>query len=224
MIEISELNVMGFKDAIRGLRNPKESWEKSDSYITDNIVEIGENDFKLMKNEALAGTSNAKYRRFINVTLDIRAPLYWWKEFDTYRVGVAPNPTDIEINSCSTMHMAHKRDFEESDFSHEAFDELANWMGYIGGRQGHELLVCTIDLMNFYRRKYIETKDKKYWYAMIQIMPASYMQKRTMHINYEALYAMYKDRHAHKLNEWRELCSYLKDNCPVSELFTLEFE
>lgn len=211
MIKIENLTIHGIEEAIRGMRNPKDSWNKSDSYYEHNSVKselhIGSNDATLMTALSKGGPVHAKYRRYIDVYVDITAPLYFWKEFDTYRVGVCPNPSDIEMNSCSTMHTVHKKPFELDDFSHEHLNDL-------------DILKTTIYYLNHYRELFINTNDKNYWWQLIQYLPSSYMQKRTIKLNYEVLANMYEFRHNHKLDEWVELMQFFKDNCPCSEIFT----
>ena len=241
MIKLEETQVLNWEAAIRGMRNPMNSWDKSDSghcYDYDSCEEcplaeacsktsceqayiIGPNDHKLMMNLAKAGTDHAKYRRQIIVSVDITAPLYWWKEFDTYKVGTV-------ANSCSTMHKIHAKEFELEDFSHE---HLLNLLNLLNGderttpeidisslKDGSEcftplgVLQCiTIPMLNRSRELYLETKDKKYWWQMIQLLPSSYNQKRTVTMNYENLANMYKSRKNHKLDEWRVLCDWVKD-------------
>ena len=211
MIKISDVEIFGWEAAIRGMRNPKNSWDKSDTVFTlhgnhekerfEISAEIGPNDHKLMKTLANAGDDHGKFLRMINVTLDINAPLYWWKEFDTYKVGTV-------ANSCSTMHKIHAKEFVMDDFSHEH--------NLYYGNLGH-----TIDALNHAREQYLLTKDKKYWYSMIQTLPTSYNQKRTVQLNYAVLKNMYNSRRFHKLDEWRNFCDWIK-TLPYSELITVE--
>ena len=224
MIEISNVEIFGWEAAIRGMRNPKNSWDKSDSksveencencmYKVDYSVckhnpihkcfkfDVGPNDLKLMKTLANAGDDHGKFLRMINVTLDINAPLYWWKEFDTYKVGTV-------ANSCSTMHKIHAKEFVMDDFSYE---HNIYW-----GNLSH-----TIDALNHAREQYLLTKDKKYWYSMIQTLPTSYNQKRTIQLNYAVLKNMYHSRRFHKLDEWRDFCDFIR-TLPYSELITGE--
>lgn len=224
MIKFEKVVVSGWDAAIRGMRNPKNSWDKSDSYWThiENSATlnnakfeffVGENDLKLMKTLAEAGPDHGKFLRMINVTLDITAPLYWWKEFDTYKVGTV-------ADSCSTMHKIHAKEFELDDFSHEhLFDEYERHTtddcDYLLA------LKIVIDQMNDARNKYLETKDKRYWWQMIQLLPSSYNQKRTVQLNYQVLRAMYHARRFHKLDEWRFFCEWIK-TLPYSELITGE--
>lgn len=208
---------------IRGTRNAMNSWDRMDS-DTDwpehpDIYKIGPNDHDLMMRLAKAGPVHAKYRRMITVYVDITAPLYWYKEFDTYRVGVYENPTEIEMNSCSTMHKIHAKEFTLDDFSH---DQLMTVVPY------KETYVCPLEdlkddirKLNIYRELYLETKEKAYWWQMIQRLPSSYNQKRTIELNYEVLHNIYHSRKNHKLDEWRELCDWIK-SLPYSKIITLE--
>lgn len=242
MITISNTKVVGWEAAIRGMRNPLESWDKSDSFwqcvdydsLNENDIyeyEIGPNDLGLMKRLCKAGTDHRKFMRMIVVYVDITAPLYWWKEFDTYKVGTV-------ANSCSTMHCIHKKEFDISDFS---FDHLINdWYDLDhadcvitsepdSNGQGpsyyfdpHSVLEVLISMLNKARGLYLKTKDKKYWWQMIQLLPTSYNQKRTVMLNYEVLTNIYKSRKDHKLDEWREFCDWIRDDLPFSELITGE--
>ena len=218
MLKIENVEVMGWEHAIRGMRNPMNSWEKSDSNFFDDseghvcnicqghgpmsLIEIGPNDYTLMKSLRNAGTDHRKFMRMITVYLDITAPLYWWKEFDTYRVGV-------EKNSCSTMHKIHAKEFTLEDFSCEKlYDPLGD-------------LRPIVDRLNVYRERYLETKDKNDWWQMIQLLPTSYNQKRTVMLNYEVLANIYKSRKNHRLDEWHTLCDWISE-LPYSELITGE--
>ena len=253
MLKIEKTEVVGFEAAIRGMRNPKNSWEKSDSelgceevmgshrfcrecddaiYIHDACscgrgntpgFVLGLNDYDLMTRLRNAGTDHRKFMRMITVYLDITAPLYWWKEFDTYKVGTV-------ANSCSTMHKIADKEFTMEDFSHEhlidydlySCDEIdgpvINGAPHIGCG-GLQLINLTINVLNYYRGKYLETKDKKYWWQMIQLLPSSYNQKRTVMLNYEVLANIYKSRKDHKLDEWHTFCDWI-DSLPYSELIT----
>ena len=241
MIKIEHTQVFGWEAAIRGMRNPMNSWAKSDSFwqcvdydsLNENDIyeyEIGPNDLGLMKRLCKAGTDHRKFMRMIVVYVDILAPLYWWKEFDTYKVGTV-------ANSCSTMHTIHKKEFDISDFS---MDHLINdWydLDYCDcvitsepdeNGQGpayyfdpSSLLEVVIDMLNKARSLYLQTKDKKYWWQMIQLLPSSYNQKRTVMLNYEVLANIYKSRRDHKLDEWREFCDWIR-GLPNSELITGE--
>ena len=213
MIKLEKSEVMGWEHVIRGMRNPKNSWEKSDSLmstasIEEGWAELGHNDYDLMTRLRNAGTDHRKFMRMITVYVDITAPLYWWKEFDTYKVGTV-------ANSCSTMHKIHTKEFTSGDFSHEhLFNSLGNGMY-------KDQLLLTIGCLNYARKLFLETKDKKYWWQMIQLLPSSYNQKRTVMLNYEVLANMYKSRKNHKLDEWREFCEWI-ESLPYSELITGE--
>lgn len=223
MIKIENIDIHGWEAAIRGMRNPMNSWDKSDSKFNvifencfDGVVQpikstfIGENDLALMKRLDKNGSVHAKYRRMITVTVDILAPLYWWKEFDTYKVGTV-------ANSCSTMHKIADKEFTLDDFSHEHLltEKETAW----GNICPVITLECTIAALNFYRRKFLETKDKKYWWQMIQLLPSSYNQKRTVMFNYEVLAGIYHQRKNHKLDEWCEFCGWI-EKLPYSEIIT----
>lgn len=200
MIEITNTEVMGWQHAIRGMRNPLNSWKMSDS--ADGI--IGEKDKDLMIRLSKAGTDHRKYMRMITVYLDINAPLYWWKEYDTYKVGTV-------ANSCSTMHKIQAKEFVIDDFSHE----------HLNSESINKILMPTIEMLNQYRLKFIETKDKDYWWQMIQLLPSSFNQKRTVLLNYEVLANIYKSRKGHKLDEWRTFCGWIK-TLPLSYIITHE--
>ena len=250
MLKIENVEVAGWEHAIRGMRNPMNSWDKSDSsycaYSCDDCdnfsvcnpndepyfkrfweedpagtnFAIGPNDHQLMMNLAHGGPVHAKYRRMITVYLDINAPLYWWKEFDTYKVGTV-------ANSCSTMHKIHAKKFELSDFSCEHL--MNSYLGEDGAAnmtlsgQGEwsplDVLEFTVDALNKYRKLYLETHDKKYWWQMIQLLPTSYNQKRTVMLNYEVLVNIYESRRHHKLDEWHTFCDWI-EGLPYSELIT----
>ena len=228
MIKFEHTEVIGWRAAIRGMRNPLNSWEKSDSanicllrYNDDGCTKcgscmcdpiIGHNDMDLIKRLRNAGTDHRKFMRMLIVYVDITAPLYWWKEFDTYKVGTV-------ANSCSTMHTIHKKEFDISDFSCELLiddDDItsygAEWLTPM------DILRITIDTLNGARKMYLETKDKKYWWQMIQLLPTSYNQKRTVMLNYEVLANIYKSRKDHKLDEWHEFCDWIKKELPYSDL------
>lgn len=216
MIQISNVSVQNIARAIYSARNAMNSWHKSDSDITSNV--LGENDLNLAKKLCKAGTDHRKFMRMITVYVDVTAPLYWWKEFDTYKIGTV-------ANSCSTMHKIHAKDFTMEDFSHEHL-ALYEVDGEIC-RDFEGALECTIDDLNVARKLYLETKDKKYWHTMIQLLPCSYNQKRTVMLNYEVLTNIYRSRKNHKLDEWREFCDwvktlpYAKELIIVSELLTV---
>lgn len=224
MIKTEHVEVFGWEAAIRGMRNPMNSWDKSDSgfgcgndkeYFCENCsssvhctsqkttYNIGSNDLKLMRTLCKAGPDHRKFMRMITVYVDITAPLYWWKEADTYKIGTV-------ANSCSTMHKIHAKEFTLDDFSHEHLSD-----------DSIKLLKDIVFVLNFHREKYLETKDKKYWWQMIQLLPSSYNQKRTVMLNYEVLVNIYKSRKNHKLDEWVEFCKWI-ENLPYSELITGE--
>jgi hypothetical protein len=235
MIKIEKVDICGLEPAIRGMRNPMNSWEKSDSGIGCKngtceecnfkpeycgcaiVYAAGPNDLKLMKKLAKGGSVHAKYRRMITVYLDITAPLYWWKEFDTYKIGTV-------ANSCSTMHKIHEKEFTLDDFSHEHLfnDNAVNVYMPTGDFRcinNTQWLMLTCDLLNGMRNAYLETKDKSYWWQMIQLLPSSYNQRRTIMLNYEVLVGIYEHRRDHKLDEWREFCKWI-ETLPYSELIT----
>lgn len=293
MLKIENVEVTGWEAAIRGMRNPMNSWGRSDSWFEtsydprNNImhahdlsggfkdfpedinetlynysVEIGPDDHRVMMLLAKEGSVDAKYRRMINVTLDITAPLYWWKEFDAYKVGTV-------ANSCSTMHKIHAKEFTLEDFScehlfkwPEEYDELPpfepdisyddqnvptvlksvsekeiDWHYAHGAYNSYEdndgfedwvdskyaldVLIETVEALNHYRSKFLETKDKRYWWQLIQLLPSSYNQRRTVQVNYEVLAGIYPKRKDHKLDEWHTFCDWIK-TLPYSEIITLE--
>ena len=196
MLRVENTEVFGWEAAIRGMRNPMNSWHLSDSdfaWDSGSLIKVGENDLRLMKNLSKAGDDHGKFLRYINVTVDITAPLYWWKEFDTYKVGTV-------ANSCSTMHKIHAKAFELDDFSHEHLD-----------KEELDILETVIYSLNWNRKKFIETKDKKYWWKMIQMLKSSYNQKRTVQLNYQVLKTMYFARRYHKLDEWHTLCEWMEE-------------
>lgn len=199
---------------IEGMRNPKNSWDKMDSYGTHiedpETLEtapfeyfIGENDADLMMRLAKGGPVHGKYRRMIPVFLTINAPLYWWKEFDTYKVGTV-------ANSCSTMHKIHAKEFTLDDFSHDHLDFL-----------DESALATLVRILNVNRRDYLQYKDKAFWWNMIQLLPSSYNQKRTVMLNYEVLHNIYHSRKNHKLDEWHVFCGWI-EQLPYSEIITVE--
>ena len=205
MIKIETVDVYGWEASIRGMRNPLNSWDKSDSkYCEPFSVKIGENDLKLMKNLSKAGADHGKFLRMITVTVDITAPLYWWKEFDTYKVGTV-------ANSCSTMHKIHAKEFELDDFSHEHLVDENVW-----------LLEDLIRRLNTCRAMFVEDKNKRDWWQMIQLLPTSYNQKRTVQLNYQVLKSMYFARRNHKLDEWQLFCSWLEELPYFKEICLLE--
>lgn len=227
-IKIENIEVYGWEAAIRGMRNPKNSWDMSDSGLkvmnADDVefgyephyeYVIGANDLKLMHTLAKAGPDHGKFLRMITVTMDITAPLYWWKEFDTYKVGTV-------ANSCSTMHKIHAKEFTFDDFSHEhLFDDedvelFGRELPYAG-----TVLKYVVDLLNDARDDYLKTNDKKYWWKMIQLLPTSYNQRRTVQMNYAVALNMYNARKSHKLDEWHVLCDEIK-KLPYFEKICLE--
>lgn len=227
MIKFENTEVLGWEHAIRGMRNPMNSWEKSDTkfydespeYRYEDCPDIGPNDLDLMKRLRNAGTDHRKFMRMITVYVDILAPLYWWKEFDTYKVGTV-------ANSCSTMHKIAEKEFTLEDFSCEHLIANRDWckadnlmMGPEGNNTPLDILRIVIDALNTYREKYIATKYPAYWWQMIQLLPSSYNQRRTVMLNYEVLANIYKSRRNHKLDEWRELCDWIEE-LPYSELIT----
>ena len=222
MIDITNVEVIGWEHAIHGMRNPMNSWDKSDTDygLIGNFVDIGFADYELMMKLRNAGTDHRKFMRMIVVYLDINAPLYWWKEFDTYKVGTV-------VNSCSTMHKIHAKEFTMDDFSHDHLltewkntEELVDYGGeYLN--TATDVLAFVIHALNTYRDLYVETKDKRYWQQIIQLLPSSYNQKRTVMLNYEVLANIYKARKNHKLDEWREFCKWI-EKLPYSELITGE--
>lgn len=245
MLKIENTEVTGWEAAIRGMRNPMNSWEKSDSIFvedgeyhdicsnsgpyngtvtdTETFFEIGEKDFDLMTRLRNSGTDHRKFMRMITVYLDITAPLYWWKEFDTYKVGTV-------ANSCSTMHKIAEKEFTLDDFScehlleqkdvHVPNDSCCNW-NWEGCAviAPINILEETVNMLNTARKMFLETKDKKYWWQMIQLLPSSYNQKRTVMLNYEVLANIYKSRRNHKLDEWHTFCDWIEE-LPYSELIT----
>lgn len=214
MLKIDKTDVFGWESAIRGMRNPMNSWDKSDSDFRACANIIGEGDLKLMKTLVKAGTDHSKFMRMINVTVDITAPMYWWKEFDTYKVGTVRN-------SCSTMHKIHAKEFEADDFSHEHMIDRFYEDDGIAKYPTRFALNDIITHLNFFREKYIETKDKKWWWQMIQLLPSSYNQKATVQLNYAVLRSIYhSDRKNHKLDEWRIDFMEWIETLPHSELIT----
>ena len=234
MIKLENIETYGWESAIRGMRNPMNSWDKSDSYenyttsfedgfeVRSPYYRVGAVDVALMQKLAAAGTDHRKFMRMINVTMDITAPLYWWKEFDTYKVGTVRN-------SCSTMHKIHAKEFTLDDFSHEHLFTSDYQLYQINDLEEEtlvelqtsalEILNVTIRALNRYRKLYLETNDKQYWYQLIQLLPSSYNQRATIQLNYEVLANMYKSRKNHKLDEWREFCKEVQ-KLPYSDLIT----
>ena len=245
-IKIENTQVFGWEAAIRGCRNPKNSWEKSDSLWFDGEeyhdicgdsgpapkesngtgFDIGYSDRKLLMNLCKGGTEEAKWRRMVHVQMDVTAPLYWWKEFETYKIATVSN-------SCSTMHKIHAKEFTLEDFSCEHLisskdkEEPIMMLSQPNLEDGdfelHSSIVLytIIEALNFYRTKFLETKDKVYWWQMIQLLPTSYNQKRTIDLNYEVLASQYRQRKDHKLDEWHQYCDWIK-TLPYSEFITME--
>ncbi len=223
MIRVEYIKTWGFEHAIRGMRNPMNSWEKSDSIVVSEGCEfcesyyldcndcfndggtcmhLGLNDLELMKKLANAGSSHRKFLRQIFISMDITAPLYWWKEFDTYKIGTT-------ANSCSTMHTIHKKEFTLEDFSTE----------YLGDDVIKNPFLTVIDCLNFFRELYLQHKDKSDWYTMIQILPSSYNQKRTVTMNYENALNVITQRENHRLEEWQDFIKVLR-GLPFMEQIT----
>ena len=205
MIKIENIDVYGWEAAIRGARNPMNSWHLMDSGYNNGEFEIGENDYDLLRRLTIAGPEHRKWNRMVTATMDITSPLYWWKEYDTYKIGTV-------ADSCSTMHKIQAKEFELDDFSNEHLMK-----GYEGA------LKVTMNALNEARKRFNETKDKVYWWQMIQLLPTSYNQKRTVHLNYEVLGTIYHQRRHHKLDEWHVFCDTIK-TLPYSEFITREFE
>lgn len=220
MIAVENIDVWGFEHAVRGMRNPMNSWDNSDSnfeYMNGVCLttDIGNNDLELMKRLYNAGHPHRKYLRQIMVSMDITAPLYWWKEFDTYKVGVTRD-------SCSTMHKIHTKEFDFYDFSHEHLDTLKTRVKNSDDKYCNydytEILAMVINALNASRTMYLETKDKKYWWQMIQLLPSSYNQRATVTMNYENVFNMLQYRQEHKLDEWVHFCDILKELPYVKEI------
>lgn len=201
MIKFENVEIYGWEAAIRGMRNAKNSWAKSDTIFDGDKWCMGDNDLKLMTTLANAGTDHGKFMRMIIVTLDITAPLYWWKEFDTYKVGTV-------ANSCSTMHKIADKEFTLDDFSHEHLND-----------ESAEYLSKLVDLLNSYRKLFLEDKNKSWWWQLIQLLPSSYNQRRTVQLNYAVLKNIYNARRNHKLDEWNLFCGWI-ERLPYSELIT----
>ena len=232
MLKIDNFEVMGWEHAIRGMRNPLNSWDRIDSFMCDiahcescnkkknmdcdyadmgSGMVLGNNDHDLMMRLRNAGTDHRKFMRMITVYLDITAPLYWWKEFDTYKVGTV-------ANSCSTMHKIAEKEFTLEDFSCEHLERLPGYIGKYDSPYNYpSVMDHAITALNEARKMYLETKDKNYWWQMIQLLPSSYNQKRTIMLNYEVLANIYKSRKDHKLDEWHTFCHWIEE-LPYSEI------
>ena len=204
MITLKYADIWGFEHAVRGMRNPMNSWDKSDTFVDYDLVLLGSKDKELMKRLVQAGPSHRKFLRQIFVSVDITAPLYWWKEFDTYKVGTT-------ANSCSTMHKIHDKEFTLDDFSVEHLDDD------VLNKPFKDIISC----LNFFRQLYIQDHDKDCWWQMIQLLPSSYNQKRTVTMNYENLLNIYETRRNHKLDEWKDFCKWI-ESLPNAELITGE--
>lgn len=201
MIKLERTDVMNFENAMRGARNPLNSWARMDSETVDGKFTFGANDLDLAKRLAKAGSDHRKFIRQIFITVDITAPLYWWKEYDTYKVGTVANST-------STMHKIHSKPFGMEDFSTDHMNE-----------ETLNIMQKNIDFLEELRNKYMETKDKSYWYSMIQLLPESYNQMRTCTLNYENVLSMYYSRKDHKLDEWHTFCDWILELPYFKELF-----
>lgn len=207
MLKVERISVMNLENAIRGARNPMNSWERSDSYYDDNGNYIlGENDLGLAKKLAKAGSDHRKYLRQIFVSVDITAPMYWWKEYDTYKIATVANST-------STMHKIHSKEFSREDFSIDKLDD--NSLCFF------DTIIAKLEEL---RLKYIETKDKQYWYDIIQLLPSSYNQMRTCSLNYETLINIYYARKGHKLDEWHIFCDFIKTLPYAEDLIIIKNE
>ena len=215
MIKVEAIEVFGIEGAMRGMRNPLNSWDKADTTVSDDILEIGENDLNLATRLIKAGTEHRKFLRMIHVQMDVIAPLYWWKEADTYKVGTT-------TNSCSTMHKIAAKEFTLDDFSHEHLiddqDDFENENGQVSSYKDF-LYYDVLDVLNTARRQYLETKDKKYWWQMIQLLPSSYNQRRTWDISMETLLAILHQRKNHKLDEWNEFRDICLEQVPYLKEF-----
>lgn len=203
MIKVENISAMGFEGSLRGMRNPMNSWNKADSTFVNGVPDIGVNDLNLCKRLIRSGASHRKYLRMIHVQMDLTAPLYWWKDYDTYKVSTV-------ANGCSTMHKIHAKEFTLDDFAHDELDECAT-----------NLLDIIIASLNSYRQTFVESgcKDRKSWCAMIKLLPCSYMQRRTVDLSYETILSMIHDRRFHKLQEFRNLCEVLFNELPYLREF-----
>lgn len=202
MLKIENVYTSGWKAAIRGMRNPKNSWAQIDSAVVNgNGFVVGNNDYDLMYRLASAGTDHGKFMRMIHVQCDVTAPLYWWKEADQYKVGTV-------TDSCSTMHKIHAKEFTLDDFSHEHLND-----------ESTEYLSDLVDLLNRYRELFLKDKNKSWWWQMIQLLPSSYNQLRTWDLNYAVLRNIYHARRNHKLDEWHTFCDWI-ESLPYSDLIT----
>lgn len=207
MLKVERISVMNLENAMRGARNPLNSWARSDSYYDENGQYIlGENDFGLAKRLARAGSDHRKYLRQIFISVDVTAPMYWWKEYDTYKVATVANST-------STMHKIHSKEFSRDDFSLDKLDEDS--LAFF------DTIIAKLEEL---RLKYVETKDKQYWYDIIQLLPSSYNQMRTCSLNYETLINIYYARKGHKLDEWHTFCDFIKTLPYAKDLIMIKDE
>lgn len=207
MLKTERISVMNFENAMRGARNPMNSWARSDSYYDENGSYIfGENDLSLAKRLARAGSDHRKYLRQVFVSVDVTAPMYWWKEYDTYKIATVANST-------STMHKIHSKEFSREDFSIDKLDE-----------DSLAFFDTVIAKLESLRIKYIETKNKQYWYDLIQLLPSSYNQMRTCTLNYETLINIYYARKGHKLDEWHVFCDFIKELPYAKDLILIKDE
>ena len=212
MIKLENTDVHGIARAVYSARNAMNSWNKSDSDFEKDV--LGDADLSLARRLVQAGSDHSKFMRMINVTVDVTAPLYWWKEADTYKVGTVRN-------SCSTMHKVHAKEFELDDFSHEHLtDSFIDSCGTLCNAQSETVLNTVINFLNYMRKRYLLTEDKTYWWQIIQLLPSSYNQRATLQLNYAVLGNIYHARKNHKLDEWHTFCHWI-ESLPYSELITL---
>ena len=215
MIKVEAIEIFGIEGAMRGMRNPLNSWDKADTTVSDDILEIGGNDLNLATRLIKAGTEHRKFLRMIHVQMDVIAPLYWWKEADTYKVGTT-------TNSCSTMHKIAAKEFTLDDFSHEHLiddqEDFENENGQVSSYKDF-LYYDVLDVLNTARRQYLETKDKRYWWQMIQLLPSSYHQRRTWDMSMETLLSILHQRKNHKLDEWNEFRDICLEQVPYLKEF-----
>ena len=213
MIKVENIEIFGLDGAMRGMRNPLNSWDKADTTVYQGhdkeFVNIGVNDLNLATRLIKAGTEHRKFLRMIHVQMDVTAPLYWWKEADTYKVGTT-------ANSCSTMHKITAKEFTLDDFSHDhLFNDAVVYNGYVST----SVLECVIGALNEFRNLYLETKDKRYWWQMIQLLPSSYNQRRTWDMSMETLLSILHQRKNHKLDEWNEFRDICLEQVPYLKEF-----
>ena len=213
MIKVENIETFGLDGAMRGMRNPLNSWDKADTTVYQRhdkeFVNIGVNDLNLATRLIKAGTEHRKFLRMIHVQMDVTAPLYWWKEADTYKIGTT-------ANSCSTMHKIAAKEFTLDDFSHDhLFNDAVVYNGYVPT----SVLECVIGALNEFRNLYLETKDKRYWWQMIQLLPSSYNQRRTWDMSMETLLSILHQRKNHKLDEWNEFRDICLEQVPYLKEF-----